>query len=114
MDIVVADHCAGGGTGRTSFSIGASTVLRRGPVRVIEAVGDDASLVLVPLTVLYDQMTGRLSTRVAESAVLCVGMSKYDITVATGTYIVRRVAHIVRVGMVNQTRTAHITGEDAI
>src|SRR5437016_721851 len=59
-------------------------------------------------------MTTRVSTRVAESAILCMSMGEHDIAVATGTYIIRRVAHIACVSMLNQARATHVAGEDTI
>src|SRR5260370_26440401 len=59
-------------------------------------------------------MTTGIGTRIAKCTVLRMSMSEDDITVSTSTYIVRRIAHIARVGMVEQTRTAYVAGEDAI
>src|SRR5213076_1081332 len=46
MDIVVPDYRAGRGSCWTGLAAGTSTVLWRGPVIVIEAIGDNASFVL--------------------------------------------------------------------
>src|SRR5260370_2728197 len=59
-------------------------------------------------------MTTGIGTRIAKCTVLRMSMSEDDITVSTSTYIVRRIAHIARVGMVEQTRTAYVAGKDAI
>src|SRR5260370_23612746 len=59
-------------------------------------------------------MTTGIGTRIAKCTVLRMSMSEDDITVSTSTYIVRRIAHIARVGMVEQTRTAYVAGEEAI
>src|SRR5258708_15170867 len=59
-------------------------------------------------------MTTGIGTRIAKCTVLRMCMSEDDITVSTSPYIVRRIAHIARVGMVEQTRAAYVAGEDAM
>src|SRR5205807_4403107 len=56
MDRVLADHRAGRGSSWTRLTSRAGTVLRRGPVVVVEAIGEDTNLVLVPFAVLDDEM----------------------------------------------------------
>src|SRR5262245_33289706 len=57
MDKVVADHRAGSGSGWARLTSRAGSVLRRGPVVVVETIGEDTNPVLVPFAVLDDQMT---------------------------------------------------------
>ncbi len=114
MDIVTADHRAGSGSRWTRLPSRAGPVLRRGPVVVVEAIGEDPHLVLVPFAVLNEQMTPGIGTRIAKWAVLRMRMRDDDITVSTRPDIERRIAHIARVVMVEQTRTADVAGEDAI
>src|SRR5258708_12142402 len=59
-------------------------------------------------------MTTGIGTRIAKCTVLRMCMSEDDITGSTSPYNVRRIAHIARVGMVEQTRAAYVAGEDAI
>src|SRR5207248_11569049 len=56
MDVVLADHRAGSGARWARLTSRAGPVLRRGPVVIVEASGEDTNLVLVPFAVLNEEM----------------------------------------------------------
>src|SRR5207253_10062120 len=56
VDEVLADHRAGSGACWAGLPSRAGPVLRRGPVVVVEASGEDTNLVLVPFAVLNEEM----------------------------------------------------------
>src|SRR6266566_4319710 len=114
MDVVVADHRAGSVSRWALLPSRASPVLRRGPVVVVGASGEDTHLVLIPFAVLNEQMTPGIGTRKAQGAVLCMTINYDDIAVSTRPDIERRIAHIARVVMVKQTRTTDVAGEEAV
>src|SRR5438874_7706464 len=114
MDRVIADHRAGSGSRWAHLTSRAGPILRRGPVVVVEAIGEDTNPVLIPFAVLDDEVTTRIGSRIAKWAVLRMHMRDDDVTVSTPPDIERRIAHIARVVIFEPARAADVAGEDAI
>ena len=100
--------------GGASAVVGAGAVLRRRGVVVVLAVGDDAAGVLVPLRLLDDQVPAGVGARVAERRVLGVRVGEPRVAVRTRAHVVGRVAHVARVGVLDQPRPVHVAREDAV
>src|SRR5207244_12687021 len=114
VDVVLAEERAGVAAGGAPAAAGAGAVLRRRGVVIVLAVGHDAAGVLVPLRLLDDEVPAGVGARVAERRVLGVRVGEPRVAVRAGADVVGRVAHVARVGVLDQPRPVHVAREDAV
>ena len=114
MHVIAFDDGARVGAGRAGSAVGTGTVLRRWSVVVVQGVGDDPRLVVVPFGVADHEVTAAVCTRVPEGAVLGVHAIEGGVAVGAGPDVEGAVPHVAGVALVDAAGPPGVADEDPV